>query len=162
MISSRRIKLDEKARTYNRNIRFRVSTLPTHARESRWCAHGEYSLIFFSNASIRWTKMTPITCKEATTYAPFTGGNNTKLMAPEQDYGFEYSDDDQMQDGGSADVENQYYTAKSKKEDNPEAALKLFKAIVDTEETKGDWYVYSLPSRLARPFLISNKGASKR
>ena len=65
----------------------------------------------------------------------------SELRAFQQDYGFDYSDDDQMQDEGSADVENQYYTAKSKKEDSPEAALKLFKAIVDNEETKGDWYV---------------------
>ncbi len=29
----------------------------------------------------------------------------------------------------------------AKKEDNPEQALKEFRAIVDQEEEKGDWYV---------------------
>ena len=29
----------------------------------------------------------------------------------------------------------------AKKEDNPEQALKEFRAIVDKEEEKGDWYV---------------------
>ena len=29
----------------------------------------------------------------------------------------------------------------AKKEDNPEEALKEFRAIVDQEEDKGDWYV---------------------
>lgn len=29
---------------------------------------------------------------------------------------------------------------KAKKEDNPEQALKEFRAIVDQEEEKGDWY----------------------
>ena len=75
-----------------------------------------------------------------------------------QDYGFAYSDDDGDNEGGSADVENMYYTAKctyktmvtsvayterilAKKDDNPEQALKEFRAIVDQEEEKGDWYV---------------------
>lgn len=31
----------------------------------------------------------------------------------------------------------------AKKEDNPEAALKEFKAIVDQESEKGDWLVHS-------------------
>ena len=75
-------------------------------------------------------------------------------------YGFNYSDAD-GDDSASADIENMYYTAKcmlllvyhcvhpwvganhpiAKKEDNPEQALKEFRAIVDKEEEKGDWYV---------------------
>lgn len=46
-----------------------------------------------------------------------------------------------MGDAAGADVENQYYTAKAKKEDKPEEALKMFKTIVDNEEEKGDWSV---------------------
>jgi len=57
----------------------------------------------------------------------------------DEDYGFDYSDDDQEDATASADVENMYYTAKAKKEDNPEQALKEFRAIVDQEEEKGDW-----------------------
>ncbi|OCH90066.1 PCI-domain-containing protein [Obba rivulosa] len=57
----------------------------------------------------------------------------------DEDYGFDYSDEDEANETGSADAENMYYTAKSKKEDNPEQALKEFRAIVDQEEEKGDW-----------------------
>jgi len=57
----------------------------------------------------------------------------------DEDYGFDYSDNDDGEDSGDVDIENMYYVAKSKKEDNPEEALKAFKSIVDKEETKGDW-----------------------
>ncbi|KAI0081130.1 PCI-domain-containing protein [Panus rudis PR-1116 ss-1] len=58
----------------------------------------------------------------------------------DEDYGFDYSDDDDGDNqAGAADVENMYYTAKGKKEDNPEQALKEFRAIVEQEEEKGDW-----------------------
>ena len=49
-----------------------------------------------------------------------------------------------MADEASADVENQYYMAKGKKEDNPEQALKMFKTIVDNEKEKGDWCVHPI------------------
>ncbi|KAI0094503.1 PCI domain-containing protein [Irpex rosettiformis] len=55
------------------------------------------------------------------------------------DYGFDYSEDGSGSESGNADVENLYYTAKSKREDEPEQALKEFRAIVDQEEEKGDW-----------------------
>ncbi|KZT72930.1 PCI-domain-containing protein [Daedalea quercina L-15889] len=57
----------------------------------------------------------------------------------DEDYDFDYSDDDQEEGAATADVENMYYMAKSKKETNPEQALKEFRAIVDQEEEKGDW-----------------------
>ncbi|KAJ4485630.1 PCI domain-containing protein [Lentinula aciculospora] len=57
----------------------------------------------------------------------------------DEDYGFDYSDGDDAEESGSADVENMYYKAKSKKEDNPEGALKEFRAIVDQEKERGDW-----------------------
>ncbi|EPT03485.1 hypothetical protein FOMPIDRAFT_1028754 [Fomitopsis schrenkii] len=57
----------------------------------------------------------------------------------DEDYNFDYSDDDQEDAAASADVENMYYMAKSKKEASPEQALKEFRAIVDQEEEKGDW-----------------------
>lgn len=57
----------------------------------------------------------------------------------DEDYGFDYSDDEDGDEAASADVENMYYTAKSKKEDNPEQSLKEFRAIVEQEEEKGDW-----------------------
>ncbi|KAG5645339.1 hypothetical protein DXG03_006401 [Asterophora parasitica] len=57
----------------------------------------------------------------------------------DEDYGFDYSDNDDANESGSVDVENMYYQAKSKKDDNPEDALKEFRAIVDQEEEKSDW-----------------------
>ncbi|KAG5340740.1 hypothetical protein C0989_000404 [Termitomyces sp. Mn162] len=57
----------------------------------------------------------------------------------DEDYGFDYSDNEDANESGSADVENMYYKAKSKKDDNPEEALKEFRAIVDQEEEQGDW-----------------------
>ena len=77
-----------------------------------------------------------------------------------QDYGFDYSEDGSGSESGNADVGNLYYTAKctfaikysvcttrkrersalAKREDEPEQALKEFRAIVDQEEEKGDWY----------------------
>jgi len=70
------------------------------------------------------------------------------------DYGFDYSDDpDEGNDSGSADVENMYYAAKSKREDDPEQALKEFRAIVDQEEEKGDWGFKALKQSTKLLFL---------
>ena len=100
------------------------------------------------------------TCKEAMTRYLFV---SPLLLYPNylQDYGFDYSDDDQANDDtGSVDLENMYYVAKcfrltllhgifswpgplAKKEDSPEEALKAFKVIVEREEEKGDWWVIS-------------------
>ncbi|THH02349.1 hypothetical protein EW026_g501 [Hermanssonia centrifuga] len=71
----------------------------------------------------------------------------------DEDYGFDYSDEGEGNETGSADVENMYYTAKSKKEDNPEQALKEFRAIVDQEEEKGDWGFKALKQSTKLLFL---------
>ncbi|KAI0715089.1 PCI-domain-containing protein [Earliella scabrosa] len=76
----------------------------------------------------------------------------------DEDYGFDYSDDD-GNEAGSADVENMYYTAKSKKEDNPEQALKEFRAIVDQEEEKGDWGFKALKQSTKLLFLVLRRPA---
>ncbi|WVR06257.1 hypothetical protein IAU60_003287 [Kwoniella sp. DSM 27419] len=59
----------------------------------------------------------------------------------DEEYDFDYDDDDEdidgMDEGG--DVENQYYKAKSIKEDDAEAALKAFRSIVDEQPEKGEW-----------------------
>ncbi|KAF9654400.1 PCI-domain-containing protein [Thelephora ganbajun] len=72
----------------------------------------------------------------------------------DEDYGFDYSDDGDGDEGESADVENMYYAAKSKKEDDPEQALKEFKAIVDKEEEKGDWGFKALKQSTKLLFLV--------
>ncbi|KAI0375464.1 PCI-domain-containing protein [Pilatotrama ljubarskyi] len=77
----------------------------------------------------------------------------------DEDYGFAYSDDDDADEAGSADVENMYYTAKSKKEDNPEQALKEFRAIVEKEEEKGDWGFKALKQSTKLLFLTLHRPA---
>ncbi|OCF30632.1 COP9 signalosome complex subunit 2 [Kwoniella heveanensis CBS 569] len=60
--------------------------------------------------------------------------------ADDEEYDFDYDDDedvDEMDEGG--DVENQYYKAKSLKEDDAEGALKAFRTIVDDQPEKGEW-----------------------
>jgi len=72
----------------------------------------------------------------------------------DDDYGFEYSDGEEGNDeADSVDVENMYYKAKSKKEENPEDALKEFRAIVDQEEEKGDWGFKALKQMTKLLFL---------
>ncbi|KZT04074.1 PCI-domain-containing protein [Laetiporus sulphureus 93-53] len=68
----------------------------------------------------------------------------------DEDYSFDYSDDDAGDEAGSADVENMYYTAKSKKEDNPEQALKEFRAI-------GDWGFKALKQLTKLLFLTLHR-----
>ncbi|KAF8665477.1 hypothetical protein AX16_000495 [Volvariella volvacea WC 439] len=72
----------------------------------------------------------------------------------DEDYDFDYSDNDDADDAGNADVENLYYVAKSKKEDNPEEALKAFKAIVDKETEKGDWGFKALKQSTKLLYLV--------
>lgn len=73
----------------------------------------------------------------------------------DEDYGFEYSDDDDEGEGsGSASLENKYYQAKSLKEDDPEAALAAFKALVAAEPEKGDWGFKALKQQTKLLFLV--------
>jgi hypothetical protein len=53
-----------------------------------------------------------------------------------------------------------YCAPTAKKEDSPEEALKDFRAIVEQEEEKGDWYVYTEP--VARDASESHAGVSRR
>ncbi|CAG8636011.1 11155_t:CDS:10 [Paraglomus occultum] len=55
----------------------------------------------------------------------------------EEVYNFDYEDDEQEEP--DVDLENKYYNAKAWKEDDPEAAIREFQSVVDTETEKGDW-----------------------
>ncbi|KAI8369719.1 PCI domain-containing protein [Blakeslea trispora] len=59
------------------------------------------------------------------------------LEDQEEDYDFDYEDDDEEEP--DVDLENKYYNAKAKKEDDPKEAIREFQSVVDTEEEKGDW-----------------------
>lgn len=72
----------------------------------------------------------------------------------DEDFGFDYSDGDDADDSGDVDLENLYYTAKSKKEDSPEEALKAFKDIVEKEEEKGDWGFKALKQATKLLYLV--------
>ncbi|PPQ77002.1 hypothetical protein CVT25_014819 [Psilocybe cyanescens] len=91
----------------------------------------------------------------------------------DEDYGFDYSDNEDANESGSVDVENMYYKAKctllifsnwnltlrigrcdsAKKEDSPDEALKEFRAIVDQEDEKGDWGFKALKQMTKLLFL---------
>ena len=58
-------------------------------------------------------------------------------MSDDEDFGFEYSDDDQEED--EVDVENQYYNSKGLLETDEDDALKGFEEVVSMEEEKGEW-----------------------
>jgi len=55
----------------------------------------------------------------------------------DEDYGFEYSDDDQEEE--DVNIENQYYNSKGLVEEDVEAALAGFQEVASMEETKGEW-----------------------
>ena len=55
----------------------------------------------------------------------------------DDDYGFEYSDDDQEEE--TVDLENRYYNAKGDLAEDVDAALSGFKEVVSMEEEKGEW-----------------------
>ncbi|KAF9055883.1 PCI domain-containing protein [Panaeolus papilionaceus] len=84
--------------------------------------------------------------------------DDAEYMQEDEDYDFEYSDGDEAADeSGTVDVENMYYTAKSKKEDNPEEAIKEFRSIVEHEEEKGDWGFKALKQMTKLLFLVLHR-----
>ena len=55
----------------------------------------------------------------------------------DEDYGFEYSDDDQEEE--DVNIENRYYNAKGDLADDVDSALSGFREVVSMEEQKGEW-----------------------
>ncbi|KAI0304614.1 PCI domain-containing protein [Russula brevipes] len=74
----------------------------------------------------------------------------------DEDYGFDYSDEG-ADDAVSVDVENMYYTAKSKKEESPEQALKEFATIVDQDDPMSDWGFKALKQSTKLLFLVLHR-----
>ena len=59
-------------------------------------------------------------------------------MSDGEDYGFEYSDDDQEEE--DVNIENQYYNSKGLLADSDlQGALDGFKEVVTMEDEKGEW-----------------------
>ncbi|GAA5810886.1 COP9 signalosome complex subunit 2 [Mucor flavus] len=76
------------------------------------------------------------------------------LEDEEEDYDFDYEDDEEEEP--DVDLENKYYNAKARKEEDPKEALIEFQRVVDTEETKGDWGFKSLKQMIKISFQQSN------
>ena len=55
----------------------------------------------------------------------------------DDDYGFEYSDDDQEEE--DVNIENQYYNSKGLIDEDVDQALQGFRDVVKMEEEKGEW-----------------------
>ena len=61
-----------------------------------------------------------------------------RAMSDGEDYGFEYSDDDQEEE--DVNIENQYYNSKGLLADSDlQGALDGFKEVVTMEDEKGEW-----------------------
>ncbi|CAO3689041.1 unnamed protein product [Rhizopus stolonifer] len=76
------------------------------------------------------------------------------MLEDEEEYDFEYEDDDE-QDEPDVDLENKYYNAKARKEDDPEEALLEFQSVVDTEEEEGDWGFKALKQMIKVSFQLN-------
>lgn len=75
---------------------------------------------------------------------------------------FEYSGSGSGGDdgnGGEDDLENRYYLAKGKKEEDPEAALKDFKSIVEAEKEKAEWGFKALKQSTKLLYLVLHRPA---
>ncbi|KAF8320521.1 PCI domain-containing protein [Cantharellus anzutake] len=72
----------------------------------------------------------------------------------DDDYGLEYTDEDDEGVAAGADMENQYYTAKALKEDDQETALKAFQAIVAKETEPTEWGFKALKQQTKLLFLV--------
>ncbi|KAK1925355.1 endopeptidase [Papiliotrema laurentii] len=77
--------------------------------------------------------------------------------ADDEEYDFDYDDDDEEMDDVAGDVENQYYKAKALKEDDAEAALKAFRAIVDEQAEKGEWGFKALKQMTKMNYLFLHR-----
>ncbi|KAI9272711.1 PCI domain-containing protein [Phascolomyces articulosus] len=75
------------------------------------------------------------------------------LEDDEGDYDFDYEEDDDEEP--DADLENRYYNAKARKEDEPEEAITEFQGVVDAEEEKGDWGFKSLKQMAKISFQLN-------
>uniref|UniRef100_A0A1D1YX05 COP9 signalosome complex subunit 2 n=1 Tax=Anthurium amnicola TaxID=1678845 RepID=A0A1D1YX05_9ARAE len=76
------------------------------------------------------------------------------LEDDDEDYNFDYEDDEQEEP--DVDLENKYYNAKARKEDDPDVAIKEFQSVVDTEQEKGDWGFKALKQMAKLSFKAGN------
>ncbi|KAI7868604.1 PCI domain-containing protein [Spinellus fusiger] len=76
------------------------------------------------------------------------------LEDDEQDYDFDYEEGDE-EELPDVNMENMYYNAKARKEDDPEGAVAEFQSVVDAEEEKGDWGFKALKQMVKISFQLN-------
>lgn len=62
--------------------------------------------------------------------------------------------DDDHSENGTADLENQYFMAKSIKEDDPRDAMQAFQAVVDAQPEPGEWGFKALKQMTKTLYLV--------
>ncbi|ORX63605.1 PCI-domain-containing protein [Basidiobolus meristosporus CBS 931.73] len=72
----------------------------------------------------------------------------------DEEYDFDYEDDEQEEP--DVDLENKYYNAKGRKEDDPEGAIEEFQNVVDSEEEKGEWGFKALKQMVKLSFKAND------
>ena len=78
-------------------------------------------------------------------------------MSDGEDYGFEYSDDDQEEE--DVNIENQYYNSKGLLADSDlKGALDGFKEVVSMEDDKGEWG-FKAHKQMVRPDSPAQRAA---
>ncbi|KAI9143479.1 PCI domain-containing protein [Paraphysoderma sedebokerense] len=93
---------------------------------------------------------------DSLTFGPLTNVLQNTLTSPrtdDEEFDFEYEDDDQEEP--DVDLENKYYNAKARKEDEPEEAIKEFESVVETEEEKGDWGFKALKQMIKLSYKLN-------
>lgn len=73
----------------------------------------------------------------------------------DSEYGLEYSEDSTSEP--DVDLENQYYLAKTMKEENPKNAIPAFQKVLDIQgENKGEWGFKALKQLVKINFQLNN------
>ena len=80
------------------------------------------------------------------------------MSESEEEYQFEYEDSDEESEQ-DAEIENQYYTAKGEKDDNPEEALAAFQLVVEMQEEKEEWGFKALSQMVKLNFQLGKHDA---
>ncbi|KAL3277406.1 hypothetical protein HHI36_012755 [Cryptolaemus montrouzieri] len=79
----------------------------------------------------------------------------------DNDYGLEYSEESTSEP--DVDLENQYYLAKTMKEENPTASLSAFQKVLDLQgDTKGQWGFKALKQIVKINFQLKNYDETMR
>ncbi|KAJ3092946.1 COP9 signalosome complex subunit 2 [Quaeritorhiza haematococci] len=73
----------------------------------------------------------------------------------DEDFAFDYESDEENAEP-DVDLENKYYNAKGRKEENPRAAIEEFQSVVDAEQEKGDWGFKSLKQMVKLSYKLGD------